>query len=227
ESRKAKREKLTLNSSQLPILWILSPTVSANTLEEFNAMDKGDWGEGVYFPPRGLFTGIVEIHQLPVNRETLWLRILGRGKVQARAIQELKDLPDDFAPKNSILELVYGLLATLETKQKKSQKIEAQDKELIMSLRTVFREQLAQQKQEGIQEGIQQGIQQGMQQGMQQGLQKEMNLVIRLLTSKIGDLAPDLERQVKNLPLEKLEDLGLALLQFNSVEDLITWLQND
>ena len=100
-----------------------------------------------------------------------------------------------------------------------------------MSLRTVFREQLAQQKQEGIQEGIQQGmqrgIQQGIQKGIQQGLQKEMNLVIRLLTSKIGDLTPELERQVRNLPLEKLEDLGLALLQFNSVNDLITWLQTN
>ncbi|MFM7440982.1 MAG: hypothetical protein ACKO2V_20680, partial [Snowella sp.] len=51
ESRKAKREKFPLNSSQLPILWILSPTVSANTLEEFNAIAKGDWVEGVYFPP--------------------------------------------------------------------------------------------------------------------------------------------------------------------------------
>jgi flagellar biosynthesis/type III secretory pathway protein FliH len=131
----------------------------------------------------------------------------------------LKDLPDDFSPKDSILELVYGLLATLEAKQRKSQKIEAEDKELIMSLRTVFREQLAQQKQEGIQEGMQQSI--------QQGLQKEINLVIRLLTSKIGDLAPELERQVRNLSLDKLEDLGLALLQFNSVEDLIAWLQTN
>jgi predicted transposase YdaD len=81
----------------------------------------------------------------------------------------------------------------------------------MMSLRTVFREKLAQQKQEGIQEGIQQ----------------EINLVIRLLKSKIGNLAPELERQVRNLPLDKLEDLGVALLKFESVKDLIVWLQTN
>lgn len=80
-----------------------------------------------------------------------------------------------------------------------------------MSLRTVFREKLAQERQEGIQQGIQQ----------------EVNLVIRLLKSKIGDLTPELEGEVRALPLDKLEDLGVALLQFESVENLIAWLQSN
>jgi hypothetical protein len=107
--------------------------------------------------------------------------------------------------------LFYGLLETLAANQRKSQKIESADKELIMSLRTVFREKLAQERQEGI----------------QQGRQQEVNLVIRLLKSKISDFTPELEVQVRALPLDKLEDLGVALLQFESIENLITWLQNN
>ena len=39
--------------------------------------------------PTHLKTGIIVIHQLPKTPETLWLRMLGKGGVQAQAIQEV------------------------------------------------------------------------------------------------------------------------------------------
>lgn len=42
------------------------------------------------------------------------LRILGKGRVQIQAIEELRSLPVDHPLKESILELVYGLLETIE-----------------------------------------------------------------------------------------------------------------
>ena len=87
-----------------------------------------------------------------------------------------------------------------------------------MTLRTAFRDKLAQEKQEGIQEGLQQGI--------QEGLQKEVFLLVnRLLKYKLGDLSPSLVTRIENLPLETLENLGEALLDFNSMSDLINWLE--
>ncbi|BAZ06818.1 hypothetical protein [Calothrix sp. NIES-3974] len=86
--RDAKRNQQKLTESSLPMLWILSPTASQSVLEGFAVSgDETNWGSGIYFLPRYLRTGIVAIHQLPKTRETLWLRILGKGRVQDAAIE--------------------------------------------------------------------------------------------------------------------------------------------
>lgn len=85
--RDTKRNQQKLTERSLPMLWILSPTASQSVLEGFAASgDEINWGNGIYFLPRYLPTGIVVIHQLPKTRETLWLRILGKGRVQNAAI---------------------------------------------------------------------------------------------------------------------------------------------
>lgn len=57
-------------------------------------------------------------------------------------------------------------------------------------------------------------------------IEGEKSLVIRLLKRKVVNLSPELELKVRNLPLESLEDLGEALLDFSSVQDLISWLNS-
>jgi Domain of unknown function (DUF4351) len=49
-------------------------------------------------------------------------------------------------------------------------------------------------------------------------------LVVRQLTWKFDGLSPDLVERVSLLSLEQVEDLGLALLDFGSVDDLVFWL---
>ena len=77
----------------------------------------------------------------------------------------------------------------------------------------------------GIEQGIQKGIQQGRLQGIEQGrIEGESGLVLRQLRRRFGALDPKHEAMVKKLPVEGLEDLGDALLSFQNVEDLSTWL---
>jgi hypothetical protein len=57
--------------------------------------------------------GIVVIHQLPVTPETLLLRLLGRGKVQTRAISEVESLRSNDRLKSIILEQLYNLQQNL------------------------------------------------------------------------------------------------------------------
>jgi predicted transposase/invertase (TIGR01784 family) len=71
-------------------------------------------------------------------------------------------------------------------------------------------------KQEGIEEGIEEGVNQG-----------ELLLVNRLLKRKFGELPPDLLSQIENLPRSILENLGEALLDFNSISDLVGWLNSN
>ncbi|TRU78857.1 MAG: DUF4351 domain-containing protein [Microcystis viridis Mv_BB_P_19951000_S68D] len=53
---------------------------------------------------------------------------------------------------------------------------------------------------------------------------QEANLVIRLLQRRFGEIPQNLEETIRNLPVERLEDLGLALLDFDTLTDLGNWL---
>ena len=63
-----------------------------------------------------------------------------------------------------------------------------------------------------------------MRTGIEQGIKRETELILRLLKCKVGQLTPEIEAQVKDLDIETLENLGEALLDFEQLEDLTTWL---
>ncbi|MCZ8064519.1 MAG: DUF4351 domain-containing protein [Microcystis sp. LE17-20D] len=52
--------------------------------------------------------------------------------------------------------------------------------------------------------------------GRQEGA---VNLLLRLLNRRIGGIAAELSAKLSSLSLENLENLGEALLDFQSVED--------
>ncbi|CBN58190.1 MULTISPECIES: DUF4351 domain-containing protein [Kamptonema] len=79
---------------------------------------------------------------------------------------------------------------------------------------------------EGLERGVQQGVQQGIQQGIPQGKQEEaLSLIMRLLTRRLGAIAPELQTQIQSLSLTELEELAEALLDFSQLTDLTTWLE--
>ena len=61
--------------------------------------------------------------------------------------------------------------------------------------------------------------------GIKEGLQREKSLVLRQLTRRVGELPQQVRQQVESLPVEQLENLGEALLDFGSMADLYTWLE--
>ncbi len=65
------------------------------------------------------------------------------------------------------------------------------------------------------------------QEGLEEGLQKEKRLIIRQLNRRIGEIDSLLIQKVQELTVEKLEELGEALLDFTSVTDLETWLEDN
>ena len=70
-------------------------------------------------------------------------------------------------------------------------------------------------------EGMEKGIKQGRLQGLQEG---GAALVLRLLQRRIGPLSAAQEKRVRRLNVERLEELGEALLDFSAVKDLNDWL---
>jgi Domain of unknown function (DUF4351) len=57
--------------------------------------------------------------------------------------------------------------------------------------------------------------------GYERGKQE---LVLRLLQRRVGELPQEVQGQVQTLPLEQLEALGEALLDFMAIGDLLNWL---
>ncbi|MDD1427408.1 DUF4351 domain-containing protein, partial [Dolichospermum sp. ST_sed9] len=90
-----------------------------------------------------------------------------------------------------------------------NQSSQTEDQELIMRLAPLYQQDRELAKQEGLQEG----------------LEKEQRLIIRQLNRRIGEIDSLLIQKVQELPVEKLEALGEALLDFTSVTDLETWLK--
>jgi hypothetical protein len=200
--REAKRTKTKISDSEIPQLWILTPTASKNIISGYGGEQKLDWGNGVYFLPKHLRTAIVVIHQLPCTQETLWLRILGRGRVQQQAIDELARLPANHAFVEVTLELLYSLQQNLRI----NQNIEKEDRELVMRLAPLYQEDRAR----AVQEGEQQG---------------EQKVILRQLKRRFGEIDLSITEQIKGLSTEQLEALAEQLLDFTEVADLTTWLQ--
>jgi hypothetical protein len=99
------------------------------------------------------------------------------------------------------------LAASTELEAK--QAIEPEERELIMQLSPLLIEKIEAAEQRGRQEGRQAG---------------EAELVLRLLNRRVGTLSPELQVQIRSLSSPRLEELGEALLDFNSLEDLEFWL---
>jgi hypothetical protein len=81
-----------------------------------------------------LKTGLIVINQLPSTPETLWLRLLGKQKIRAKAIQELIALPADNVLRNPVLKLVYNYLKEIDQKSSKTK----EDKELFMEFSPAY-----------------------------------------------------------------------------------------
>ncbi|MCA2951006.1 DUF4351 domain-containing protein, partial [Microcystis sp. M112S1] len=112
--------------------------------------------------------------------------------------------------KSASLNLLYNLSRNLEALSKKTQ----EDRQFIMRLAPLY------------QQDREQAVQEGVQQGLEQGRIQEANLVIRLLQRRFGEIPQNLEETIRSLPVERLEDLGLALLDFDTLTDLDNWLHS-
>jgi predicted transposase YdaD len=94
------------------------------------------------------------------------------------------------------------------------------DKEQIRQIirREIMRESVT------YQDILAEGETRGEARGLQIGLQQEKSFVLKLLARKLGNISPQIQIQVSSLPIEQVESLGEALLDFTSVADLETWL---
>jgi hypothetical protein len=136
--RQAKRDQTKIPEAQLPTLWILTSTASPKLLKNFKAEPLPDWPEGIYFLGESLRTAIIALNQLPIIPDTLWLRILGKGKTQQQAIDELLTFTPDHPQRQRTLELLLTWGITIENTAYLSQS----EQQIMIKLRALYQENI-------------------------------------------------------------------------------------
>ena len=222
--REANRNKTNLSEETLPQLWILTPTASSEILNSFHAFsDEKNWETGMYFLGTGIKTGIVVIHQLPKNSETLWLRLLGRGRVQQQAVAELKGLPKENRFRENVIELVYELISILAKRQKTN--LDRDEEELIMTLTEMYEEVMAEVRQEMLEELRPQMLEE-LRPQMLEELRPQM--LEELRPQMLEELRPQLQEEIllKLREEEKQKDIRLVetllRMRFETLDEELT-----
>jgi hypothetical protein len=82
-------------------------------------------------------------------------------------------------------------------------------------------------EEEQVMEIVTSWMERGIDQGLRQGIEREFALVLRLVNRRLGGLNPTFEAQIRDLSIEQVEDLGEALLDFQTEADLVNWLNRN
>ena len=165
-----------------------------------------------------LKVGIVVIHQLPVNQETLWLRVLGKGGTQKRAVEELVSLPENTPGRDNLLEILANWRKNLELRDN----LNNEEQEVIMNLSPAYLKQREEWKLEGKQEGRLEGRLEGSVEG-------QLSLISSLLQGRFGTLDSELSslvEQIGQLPISERTQLLLSLANLSREELLQRFRDN-
>ncbi|MDJ0559713.1 MAG: hypothetical protein PX638_11425 [Microcystis sp. M53599_WE4] len=159
---------------------------------------------------KSLKAGIIVIHQLPVIDDTLWLRVLGKGGTQKRAVEELVELPERNPFRENLLEILANWRKNLELRDNLS----TEEQEDIMNLSPAYLQQREEWKQEGIQQG---------------SLEERYSLIASLLEGRFGSLDSELSglvERIAQLPISERTGLLLSLANLSREELLQRFREN-
>lgn len=199
------RNRARFSNLQLVIIYPSRKIEQSDTLPYENLLNSSQVNR-IYLDELG------NIRQLPVWVGLMVLTTLEdeQATQEARYLLATNQQEESQAGNSAIIELITTIMVY---KFENKSRIEVEEMLGITLQETrVYREI----KEEGIQEGEQRGREEG-----------EKSLVLRQLTRRVGELPEDVRQQVEALPLEQLENLGEALLDFSSMADLQAWLNRE
>ena len=150
------------------------------------------------------------IHQLPENEDTLWLRVLGKGGTQKRAVEELTELPENNPFRENLLEILADWRKNLELRDNLSR----EEEEVIMNLSPAYLQQIEDWKQEGKQEGKE---------------EERFSLITSLLEGRFGSLDAELSGLVEKIANISISERSQLLLSLGNLsrEELLQRLRNE
>jgi hypothetical protein len=202
-----KREHPTIPVTTPPKLWILAAEVSDRILTDFGGQIHPILGEGFYQLVPGLHTSIVAIPELPTTPDTLWLRLLGKGRTQEDAISELLLLPEADPKRSNALSLLVSWRINIEVMEQ----VQQEERRILMALSQAYLEWEKETKRKGREQGLQQGLEQGLE-------QERRAAITNLMRLRYGAIAPELEALIPQLVALPSEEYTRLLLERSQPE---------
>ena len=154
------------------------------------------------------------VEELPIGVGLMVLTTLDGSsavEISRLLIKQLQNLPNGSA----IINLVSTIIVY------KFQNLSRAEVDVMLGIELQQTRVYQEARDEGLQAGLAEGRQEGRQEGRRDG---ECELILRLLTRKVGNLSANIRSQIQALPLILVEELGEALLDFDQISDLMTWL---
>jgi hypothetical protein len=181
----------------MPELWLLSPGRPETVFETYEWVPRVELGAGFYSAGRGWKVGLVVLSELARTRETLVLRMLGRGAVLRGAMEELRQLSPQDPETRELREFVACLRRTIE----RDKKIPEQEREDFMTQSWVEVQQF---KKEIFKEGHLKGLDEGRLKGLDEGRLKGLDEgrlegLMMVYTSRFGQMPTGLREQMLGL----------------------------
>ncbi|WP_437290548.1 hypothetical protein [Sorangium sp. So ce406] len=163
-------------AAEAPFLWMLSTGRPGAVLDGLCTARMAGWPAGVYEGPGLLRTALVVLSELPRERSTLLIRLMGGGRVLREAIEDFRRLPLD-APERAI---GLGPLLRFRAALAEVGPSTPEEEEIVMTT----------------QELVEQFIEQGRTQGMAQGMARA---TITLYEARFGPMPPALRSAVEGI----------------------------
>jgi hypothetical protein len=192
-------------SPPMPVLWILSSGRPEGALEGFAFAPLEGWPPGVYSTAQPeVPVRLVVLGELPPTRDTLPLRLMGRGATAERAAWDLGALPRDAWERRILEPAMISLQKKIERAQASGHLTE-EEREILVNGQKLIDAIENRGWERGRSEGRQQGQREGRQQGQREGRQQGLEPVVHQFGRKLG--RPLTERQRATI-LRRLDTLG-------------------
>ena len=162
-------------------LWLLCGGRPTSALTGLGLQASAAWPAGVYLPPDApaLRLGVVVLSELPRQRSTLLLRLLGAGAVLRDAARDLADLPGDAPERQVALPVLTKLRFEVPTETGART---PEEEEFVMTTQELFEQYQQNVRNEGVQVGLQKGRQEGRQEGLREAIRTACELLDLPLT---------------------------------------------
>lgn len=185
-----------------PYLWILSSGNPDTVLRRYEARAMHGWPRGFWHTRKVDALRVVAINQLPATRDTLIVRLLGRGPTLRDALEELRSLPP------GCIEHRLAMPVLLDFSNQLPQHQAAEDD---MNSLEQFRARHAAWENQLRQEGMQQGRRQG-----------QRAFLLRLLRKRFEALPDHVVARVNRADSAQLASWGERILTAATLDEVFT-----
>jgi hypothetical protein len=139
-------------------MWLVSAGRPEQAMTELGFAPRHEVGIGVYSVPPGFRLWLIVINELPEERSTLLMRLMGAGSVLRRAVAEVIALPEDAQERELAVPLLVRLRFELPANANERT---PEEEEFLMTGEQLFEEFVRKTREEGLGKGLEKGLEQG------------------------------------------------------------------